>query len=59
MAITRDRLKADTLYFDQSREMYFYTPDGVGGYWYETRAEVIAEHGPGYTLLSVSEILDY
>lgn len=55
----RKNLKADTMYFDQSREMYFYTPDGEGGVWYDSEGEMCDEHGDDYVVHTVSEILDY
>lgn len=45
MAIARNTLEVDTIYYVRSDEMYFVTPDGFGGYWYETLAEAEEEHG--------------
>lgn len=58
MARERNTLKVDTIYFDRSCGQYFVTPDGVGGYWYDTYAEAEEQHGKT-ELISVDEILDY
>ena len=44
--VNRSRLRADQLYKVQDDDLWFYTPDGVGGYWYDTWAEVVEQHGP-------------
>lgn len=53
----RKDLKAEQGYYDRKDDMYFWTPDGVGGYWYTTRKEMEDQHGP-VLVISVSEILD-
>lgn len=57
--ITRDELKGDAYYFDESAELYFYTPDGVGGFWYETKAEMFEQHNGDDVVYHVDEILDF
>jgi hypothetical protein len=58
-AIERKDLKAEQAYFDQKADMFFWTPDGVGGFWYATLEELEEEHGEEGDLIIVSEILDY
>lgn len=55
----RKDLQADTMYFDQTARMYFYTPDGVGGNWYETEGEMCDAHGSEYVVHTTREIEDY
>lgn len=42
----RDDLLAGNAYKVKSVDQYFYSPDGVGGYWYDTMAELLDQHGP-------------
>jgi hypothetical protein len=58
MAISRKNLKPEQAYYDQKDDMYFWTPDGEGGYWYATKEEMEEQHGEG-TVISVSEILPW
>lgn len=55
----RSNLKPDTYYFDRKDEMYFYTPDAVGGFWYTTKEEMFEQHNGKDRIIRVSEILDY
>jgi hypothetical protein len=43
--VNRSSLKADTLYKVADVGLWFYTPDAVGGYWYDTYREVVDQHG--------------
>lgn len=45
MAVSRNNLKVDTIYYIQSEKMYFVTPDCFGGYWYDTLKDAQEEHG--------------
>jgi len=36
----RSELEEFTPYFEQVSEQYFYTPDGVGCYWFDTLSEL-------------------
>ena len=49
--LERHQLKADHMYYLWERKeengTYFYTPDGVGGYWYDTEEEMFEQHGVG------------
>ena len=40
---SREHLKVDRLYYEQPTGMYFYTPDGVGCIWFDTREEALEE----------------
>lgn len=55
----RKDLKPMQAYFDRKAEQYFWTPDGEGGYWYDTKEEMEADTGNTSRVISVSEILDY
>lgn len=57
--MTRSELKADRAYYDRKDDMFFYTPDGVGGFWYTSARELREEHGYTGVIQHVSEILDY
>lgn len=59
MALSRKNLKPMQAYFDQSAEQYFWTPDGEGGYWYDTKEEMVEDTGHEGTVITVSEILDH
>jgi hypothetical protein len=54
----RKDLKPQQTYYVFKDEMYFWSPDGVGGYWYDTLAEVEAQHDVG-EVEYIEEILDY
>lgn len=41
----RSALEVDTAYFVRKDDMYFITPDGVGGYWFDTIEELEDEYG--------------
>ena len=38
----RDDLQVDTLYYDEKKKEFFWTPDGIGCYWL-TREEAVEE----------------
>ena len=59
MAIERKNLKPMQAYYDESAEQYFWTPDGEGGVWYDTEAEMREDVGYEGKVTTVSEILDY
>lgn len=48
----------DRLYYVMKYDMYFVTPDGIGGYWYEDEDEVIEQYGEVGTVHTVDEITD-
>ncbi len=58
MALSRKNLKAMQAYYVQKDDMYFWTPDGEGGYWYDTKEEMEEQHGEG-SVIGISELLDY
>jgi hypothetical protein len=35
----------DTAYYIRKDDMYFITPDAVGGFWYDTIEELEDQHG--------------
>lgn len=41
----RSELSVDTAYFVRKDDMYFITPDGIGGFWYDTIEELEDQHG--------------
>lgn len=40
---SRSNLKVERLYYEQPTGMYFFTPDGIGCIWYETREEAMTD----------------
>ncbi len=54
---SRKNLKAMQAYYVQKDELYFWSPDGVGGFWYDTKAEMEEQHGEG-RVISISELED-
>jgi len=55
----RKDLQADVAYYDVKAEMYFWSPDGVGGFWYDSLEELEEQHGEAGRIIHVDEILDY
>lgn len=43
--LSRKDLQPMVLYFVRDCEQYFWSPDGVGGYWYDTFTEAIEDIG--------------
>lgn len=41
----RGSLEVERLYYEQPTGMYFFTPDGIGCIWYETKEEAMADTG--------------
>lgn len=41
----RSELSVDTAYFVRKDDQYFITPDGLGGFWYDTIEELEDQHG--------------
>lgn len=41
----RSELSVDTAYYIRKDDQYFITPDGVGGYWFDTIEELEDEYG--------------
>lgn len=41
----RSELAVDTAYFVRKDDQYFITPDGIGGYWFDTIEELEDEYG--------------
>lgn len=58
MATRRSELKAEQAYHVTKDDMFFWTPDGVGGFWYDTLEEMEDQHGVG-DIIYIDELLDY
>ena len=58
MALSRKNLKAMQAYYVAKDHLYFWSPDGVGGFWYDTKEEMEDQHGEG-KVIGISELLDY
>lgn len=41
----RSELAVDTAYYIRKDDQYFITPDGIGGYWFDTIEELEDEYG--------------
>lgn len=54
----RKDLKAEQGYYVIDQDQYFWTPDGEGGFWYDTQEEMEDQHGEG-TIIDIDELLDY
>lgn len=54
---SRKNLKAEQAYYVQTDGLYFWTPDGVGGFWYDTKGEMEAQHGKG-SVIEINELED-
>jgi hypothetical protein len=39
----RSHLHVERLYYCQPTEQYFFTPDGIGCIWYDTREDAMAD----------------
>lgn len=59
--LSRKDLKPMVLYFVQDCEQYFWSPDGEGGYWYDTKTEAIEDVGleDNAPVTIIGELLDY
>lgn len=57
--MNRSQLKADTLYLFTDTQSYYYTPDGVGGYWYDNTEEVIEAGFGGYEITYRQSLTDW
>jgi hypothetical protein len=58
MITFRDELKVNTIYYVEKDDVYFVTPDGIGGYWYDTEEEAREEHGDG-EIIDIEELSDF
>lgn len=55
----RSELKAIQLYYVESIEQWFWTPDGLGGYWYDTEAEAREDTGDEKAAIVIWELSDF
>jgi hypothetical protein len=39
--MSRDNLEVERLYYCQPTQQYFFTPDGIGCIWYDSRADAM------------------
>lgn len=57
--VKRSWLEVDVPYFDRSKQLYFYTPDGVGAYWFDTWHELMESLGySGDAVLHIDRLED-
>jgi hypothetical protein len=55
----RKHLKVERLYHEQPTGMYFFTPDGIGCIWYETREEAMEDtEAFGEPIITIVQELD-
>lgn len=57
---SRKNLKVERLYHEIPTGMYFFTPDGIGCIWYETREEALADtdNGWGQGIIGINQELE-
>lgn len=55
---SRKELEAEQAYYDQKDDMFFWTPDGVGGFWYTTEEEMWDQHPYG-DIIDVEEVPEF
>lgn len=53
----RKDLEAMQAYLELKTGTYFWTPDGIGGFWYDTQEEMEDQHGAG-DIIEIDELLD-
>lgn len=54
----RKDLKAEQGYYVIDQNMYFWSPDGVGGFWYDSIEEMDEQHGVG-EVVDIDFLTDY
>jgi hypothetical protein len=52
---SRKNLKPEQAYYEQKDNMFFWTPDGEGVFWYTTKKEMEEQHGVG-SIITISEL---
>lgn len=56
---SRRNLKVERLYHERPTGMYFFTPDGIGCIWYETKEEAMADTDAfGEPIITLHQELD-
>lgn len=55
----RFELLADAVYYIHADDMYFYTPDGEGGVFYDDEDALIEAHGNEYNYIDIDELSDF
>lgn len=54
--ISRNNLEVERLYYCQPTGQYFFTPDGIGCIWYDTREEALADTDAfGLPVISINQ----
>jgi hypothetical protein len=54
---SRKNLQAEQAYYVSKDDMYFWTPDGEGGFWYDTEEEMWDQHEVG-DIITIDELED-
>ena len=55
---SRKNLKVERLYRELPTGMYFYTPDGIGCIWFDTKEEAMEETGAfGQNIIAINQEL--
>lgn len=54
----RDDLIVEHPYYERKSGYYFWTPDGIGCFWYETRTELEADLDFTGAVMSIDELED-
>jgi hypothetical protein len=56
----RAQLEIETLYYNRENGQYFWTPDGIGCYWYATLSEALDDTGGfGGRVHIIDKLADY
>jgi hypothetical protein len=54
----RNEMEAFVIYHETSSDTYFFSPDGVGCFWYDTLEEAQDQHGDTGDILEVEKLAD-
>lgn len=54
---SRKNLQPEQAYHVTKDDTYFWTPDGVSGFWYDTKAEMEEQHGGG-RVITITDLED-
>ncbi|QFG12167.1 Hypothetical Protein OBI_RACECAR_39 [Arthrobacter phage Racecar] len=55
----RSEIEALVIYEETSTGQYFFSPDGVGCFWYDTLEEAQEQHGDTGDVLEVEKLSDF
>lgn len=56
--VKRDDLIVEQPYYERKSGQYFWTPDGIGCYWFESRLDLDASLDYSGRIMSVEELED-